>query len=239
GPPTRGCQNPKGAVRAAGVAMGRDRHHRDVPARPARGALPFPGRRGHPHGRAARGSRRCRRLLLRLRCPGTPGEPAGGGAGRHDCLPGHGRLRGRLCGQLQCAAEAGDRPRDGRGGRDRPTCRDGRGRVRARRRTGAPAPVTVRGIDHVGITVASLEAALVFYRDLLGLRVTDEGEDGGPELDAITGLRGIRVRYAELDLGAGRLLEIVETIAPTGTRLAQRPYDPGASHLALRVDDVD
>lgn len=99
--------------------------------------------------------------------------------------------------------------------------------------------MTVRGIDHVGIAVASLEAALGFYRDLLGLRVTDEGEDGGLELDAITGLTGARVRYAELDLGAGRLLEIVETIAPTGTRLAQRPYDPGASHLALLVDDVD
>ena len=38
--------------------------------------------------------------------------------------------------------------------------------------------MTVRGIDHVGIAVASLEAALGFYRDLLGLRVTDEGQDG-------------------------------------------------------------
>jgi catechol 2,3-dioxygenase-like lactoylglutathione lyase family enzyme len=71
--------------------------------------------------------------------------------------------------------------------------------------------VTVLGIDHVGITVESIEATLVFYRDLLGLSLTDEGEDSGPELDAITGLTGVRIRYA----------------------------DPGASHLALRVDDVD
>jgi catechol 2,3-dioxygenase-like lactoylglutathione lyase family enzyme len=99
--------------------------------------------------------------------------------------------------------------------------------------------VTVRGIDHAGIAVASLEAALHFYRDLLGLRVTDEGEDGGPELDAITGLSGVRMRYAELDLGAGQLLEVIEAIAPAGTRLTQGPVDPGATHLALRVDDVD
>jgi catechol 2,3-dioxygenase-like lactoylglutathione lyase family enzyme len=99
--------------------------------------------------------------------------------------------------------------------------------------------VTVRGIDHAGVTVASLEAALHFYRDLLGLRVTDQGEDGGPELDAMTGLSGVRIRYAELDLGAGQLLEVIEAIEPAGTRLEQRPVDPGAAHLALRVDDVD
>jgi glyoxylase I family protein len=99
--------------------------------------------------------------------------------------------------------------------------------------------VTVLGIDHAGITVTSVKAALVFYRDLLGLRVTDEGEDSGPELDAITGLSGVRIRYAELDLGGGRLLEVIEFMPAEGSRLAQRPVDPGASHLALRVDDVD
>jgi lactoylglutathione lyase len=99
--------------------------------------------------------------------------------------------------------------------------------------------MTVRGIDHAGITVRSVQSALGFYRDLLGLRVTDEGESDGPELGAITGLTGIRMRYAELDLGAGQLLEILEFVTPAGTPLAQRPCDPGASHLALRVDDLD
>ena len=87
--------------------------------------------------------------------------------------------------------------------------------------------------------MASLQAALRFYRDLLGLRVTDEGEDSGPELDAITGLSGVRMRYAELDLGGGQLLELIEFDPPAGTPLSQRPRDSGASHLALRVDDVD
>ena len=105
---------------------------------------------------------------------------------------------------------------------------------------GAVAAVTVRGIDHAGITVASIKAALVFYRDLLGLRVTDEGEDPGPELDAITGLSGMRIRYAELDLGGGQLLEVIEYTPPDGGRLFQRPVRHAAPpHLALRVDDVD
>ena len=95
-------------------------------------------------------------------------------------------------------------------GRDRAPRRDDRGRLRARPRAGAAAAMTVRGIDHAGITVASLQAALGFYRDLLGLRVTGQGEDEGPELDAITGLSGVRMRYAELDLGGGQLLELIE-----------------------------
>jgi catechol 2,3-dioxygenase-like lactoylglutathione lyase family enzyme len=99
--------------------------------------------------------------------------------------------------------------------------------------------VTVHGVDHAGMTVGSLRAALHFYRDLLGLTVTDEGEASGPELEAITGLAGVRIRYAELDLGAGRLLELIEFDSPRGSRLSQSPREPGASHLALRVDDVD
>jgi catechol 2,3-dioxygenase-like lactoylglutathione lyase family enzyme len=99
--------------------------------------------------------------------------------------------------------------------------------------------MTVRGIDHAGITVADLERTLHFYRDLLGLRVIDEGEDSGPELDAITGLRDVRIRYAELDLGGGQLLEVIQFESPGGRTLRQRPPDPGAAHLALRVDDVD
>jgi catechol 2,3-dioxygenase-like lactoylglutathione lyase family enzyme len=99
--------------------------------------------------------------------------------------------------------------------------------------------MSVRGIDHAGITVASLRAALHFYRDLLGLRVTDEGEDSGPELDAITGLSGVHMRFAELDLGSGQLLEMIEYTPAEGGHLVQGPRDSGASHLALRVDDVD
>jgi catechol 2,3-dioxygenase-like lactoylglutathione lyase family enzyme len=99
--------------------------------------------------------------------------------------------------------------------------------------------VTVRGIDHAGITVASLEAALHFYRDLLGLQVTGEGEDSGRELDAISGLSGVRIRYAELDLGGGEMLEVLEFRPPAAGRFACGPREPGASHLALRVDDVD
>ena len=100
-------------------------------------------------------------------------------------------------------------------------------------------PIGVSQAFHVNVNCSDLEQSLGFYRDLLGLRVTDEGEDSGPELDAITGLSGVRIRYAELDLGAGQLLEVIEFHPPEGRRLAQDPRGAGAAHLALRVDDVD
>ena len=80
-----------------------------------------------------------------------------GRAGRHARVPGHGRLRGCVRGQLQRPAAARDRARQRRGGRDRAPRRDDRGRLRARRHPGALAAVTVLGIDHAGITVASVD----------------------------------------------------------------------------------
>ena len=53
--------------------------------------------------------------------------------------------------------------------------------------------MTVHGIDHVGITVGSVEAALGFYRDLLGATVSYQfPADGEPG-------------YVALELGASHL----------------------------------
>jgi catechol 2,3-dioxygenase-like lactoylglutathione lyase family enzyme len=99
--------------------------------------------------------------------------------------------------------------------------------------------MTVRGIDHIGITVGDIDQALDFYQRLLEIRLIGRGEDDSPQLETITGLAGARIRYAELDLGGGQILELLEYLEPDGRPLDQRPCDPGASHLALAVDDVD
>lgn len=96
----------------------------------------------------------------------------------------------------------------------------------------------VRGVDHVGLTVADLERSLDFYCGLLGLRLLDRGDDDDPVLSRITGLDGVRARCADVDLG-GRVLELIEYVEPRGRRLRQRPCDPGATHLALEVEDAD
>lgn len=99
----------------------------------------------------------------------------------------------------------------------------------------------IRGFHHASRTVRDLEASLAFYRDLLGLGVVVDEELAGDALDRVVGLTGVRLRYVELDVGDGRLLELVEYHEPPGRDLppGSSPADLGAHHVALLVDDLD
>ena len=83
-------------------------------------------------------------------------------------------------------------------------------------------------IDHIGIAVEDIDAALGVYRDLLGMplvhreTVTDQGVDA-----------------ALLDVGDGH----VELVAPLGPETAVGKFlakkGPGLHHVAYRVADVE
>jgi len=100
--------------------------------------------------------------------------------------------------------------------------------------------VSARRLHHVGLEVADLECSLAFYRDLLGLAVTDEGEGGGPDTDELVGAEGLRFRFAELDLGADQLLELIQPLGPAALPSAPEATRslPGA-HIGLTVSDID
>jgi diaminopimelate decarboxylase len=107
-------------------------------------------------------------------------------------------------------------------------------------RLGGPAPGHVGGaIDHVSVTCASIDRSLAFYRDGLGLVVSRRGAETDERIGAVVGLPGARLRFAELTLGDGRLLELLEYESPTGRALRPQPNDAGAAHLALAVGDLD
>ncbi len=96
------------------------------------------------------------------------------------------------------------------------------GRLTAR--PAAAGPV----LDHLGIAVPSVDAALAFYRDLLGLPVA--GREEVPQE---------KVRLAMLPAGDARL-ELLEPAAgdsPIARALARR--GPGLHHIALRVPSLD
>ena len=82
-------------------------------------------------------------------------------------------------------------------------------------------------LDHVGIAVQDVEAALAFYRDALGLEVE------APE-DVLTQ----RVRARHIPAG-GPKLELLEATAPDS---AIAEYidrrGPGIHHITLRVPDI-
>lgn len=82
-------------------------------------------------------------------------------------------------------------------------------------------------LDHVGIAVADVNAALSFYRDALGL-----------EVEATEDVASQRVRVHFIATGQSSL-ELLEPTAPDSTvakYVAKR--GPGLHHITLRVEDI-
>ena len=82
-------------------------------------------------------------------------------------------------------------------------------------------------LDHVGIAVRSLDEALAFYRDALGLEVH------APEEIASQGVRG---QFIPLRGPALELLEATSDESPIARFIRRR--GPGLHHITLRVDDI-
>jgi len=86
------------------------------------------------------------------------------------------------------------------------------------------------GIDHTAIVVASTDASLRFYRDLLGLRVAGESVNHGTEQEHLNLVAGARLRITALRGDGGPGVEFLEYLSPTDGRPA--PPDLAANDLA-------
>lgn len=83
-------------------------------------------------------------------------------------------------------------------------------------------------LDHVGIAVTDLAAALAFYRDALGL-----------DIEAPVDVTSQRVRAHFLPVGDAKL-ELLEATAPDSpiAKYTEK-RGPGLHHITLRVEDID
>lgn len=98
----------------------------------------------------------------------------------------------------------------------------------------------ISGIRHTGLVVADFERALYFWCDVLGFKVVKQMDESGPHIDAMMGLRDVRVTTAKLAAPDGNLIELLRFHSHTdkpgweGT-----PYSTGLTHIALTVDNLD
>ena len=82
-------------------------------------------------------------------------------------------------------------------------------------------------LDHIGIAVRDLDAALAFYRDALGL-----------EIAGVEEVASQHVRAQFVPVG-GATLELLEATSPqSAIARSIEKRGPGLHHLTLRVDDV-
>jgi methylmalonyl-CoA epimerase len=82
-------------------------------------------------------------------------------------------------------------------------------------------------LDHIGIAVSDIAAALAFYRDALGLEVESPEE--------VTSQR-VRAHFIPAGEAALELLESTGDDSPIAKYVAKR--GPGLHHITLRVDDI-
>ena len=86
-------------------------------------------------------------------------------------------------------------------------------------------------LDHVGIAVADLDAALKFYRDALGLEIE------APEDVASQRVRAHFIPLDSAERGASlELLEATAADSPIAKYVAKK--GPGLHHITLRVEDI-
>ena len=101
--------------------------------------------------------------------------------------------------------------------------------------------MTLRRMDHVGIVVDDLAAAMAFFSEL-GLERQGEWSTEDERVDRIIGLEGVRTDVAMMQTpdGAARV-ELVKFRSPTSGGGDERAPSnvPGLRHLAFLVDDVD
>ena len=96
-------------------------------------------------------------------------------------------------------------------------------------------------VDHVGVVVDDLAAAIEFFV-ALGLELTGEGSVEGPLVDRIIGLDGVRSDIAFLTTPDGHgQLELSKFHSPPA-RIGDRDAPSntlGIRHLSFAVDDID
>src|ERR1044071_8820590 len=83
-------------------------------------------------------------------------------------------------------------------------------------------------LDHIGIAVTDLEAALAFYRDALGLEI--EGPEDVPS-------QQVRAQFLPLGQSSLELLLATSPESPVAKFVERR--GPGLHHITLRVDDIN
>jgi catechol 2,3-dioxygenase-like lactoylglutathione lyase family enzyme len=101
--------------------------------------------------------------------------------------------------------------------------------------------MTIQRMDHVGIVVHDLAAAIRFFVDL-GLELQGEGAVEGRWVDRVVGLDGVRAEMAFLQTpdGHGRLELTTFRAPPSGDGDLEAPANaPGIRHISFAVDDVD
>jgi catechol 2,3-dioxygenase-like lactoylglutathione lyase family enzyme len=102
--------------------------------------------------------------------------------------------------------------------------------------------MTIRRMDHVGVVVDDLAAAIAFFTEL-GLELEGEMPVEGRWVDRVVGLEGVRVDIAMMRTPDGySRLELTKFRAPAAIKAEPKVAPPntlGIRGIMFAVDDID
>ncbi len=98
--------------------------------------------------------------------------------------------------------------------------------------------VSVTGIDHVGITVSSLQDSIAWFSAVFGATPGAILEAEGPVLARTVRVPGAHFRYVFLSI-AQSSIELIEYVNPVSSRVERSNSDLAASHICIAVGDVE
>ena len=92
--------------------------------------------------------------------------------------------------------------------------------------------------NHVSFTVSNLDASVVFYRDVLGLRLMDISDRDSEFSEKVTGIKGARLRIAYLS-AENCSIELIQYLAPEGKKIDTATCNVGSAHVCFDVEGFD
>jgi catechol 2,3-dioxygenase-like lactoylglutathione lyase family enzyme len=97
---------------------------------------------------------------------------------------------------------------------------------------------------HFSFTVSDIEQSVVFYRDILGMKLVHRMIHDQPYTSVQVGFPNALLKVALFTIEgfpatrSGHLLELIEYVNPRGEPTDTSTNRPGAAHLAFQVDDL-
>ena len=97
----------------------------------------------------------------------------------------------------------------------------------------------IKTVNHIGVTVKDLDAAVGFFKDILGFnKISHEYSYRGKTIEKITGLSDAHVRVVKIDI-ENTNIELVQYLSPPGREFQLKTNDIGCTHISFEVDSID
>ena len=97
----------------------------------------------------------------------------------------------------------------------------------------------IKSFFHTGFVVRDLEQSILFYTEVLGLKVKARVERKGEFAERLLGFPGVHLNVALLDMANGHQLELLQYFNPSSKESNIERNNLGAAHLAFFVNNIE